>query len=211
MILLTIAAALAACDPAAMLPALVAHGDRDAYHCVTTAEAGRDLLITHLDAAPAGGTERLTRALALWLLEHTDRVMDPAVVARLSPADRRLLADGIRARRGRASPSAEHAAIFAQLSWYAPDRTYTDGRLRALDRENLLVVDPPRPPPPPPPPADTDAAENVVEPGPDGVVHGGSGAATLEEPPMCACGVVGPGAALLGIGIAIGAVGARRR
>ena len=121
MILVLAGLSLAAdCDPKAALPRVVSSGDREAYVCLSEAEEGKDLILTEIAEDPLGEHPRLTRALVLWLLERTDRPMDPQLVAALSPADRRLLADGIRARRGRASPSAEHARIFQNLDWYDP-------------------------------------------------------------------------------------------
>lgn len=127
------------CDPVAALPDVRA-GDKDAYLCVVKADAGKDALLRGLDE---GGEfpQRLTRALALWMLWHSDRPMAPDLLARLGPADRRLLADGIKARRGRASPVPEHATVFAQFSWYEPEPGYTDGRLRDIDRQNLAAID----------------------------------------------------------------------
>ncbi|MES2641552.1 MAG: hypothetical protein V4850_18820 [Myxococcota bacterium] len=131
-----------ACDPATSVAALPENGAREDYLCVSQADTGKDLLLAEIDKDPLGEHNRLTRALVLWLLERADGPMDPDDIARLSPGDRRLLGDGIRARRGRASPSPEHAAVFAQLPWYAPMQNYTDGRLRPIDRANLEIVDP---------------------------------------------------------------------
>lgn len=144
-IALVVGLALAAapdCDPAAALAEVLVNGTRDAYLCLSRAEAGEQLVLTKMAMDPLAEPNRLTRALVLWLLERPDRAMEPELVARLSPADRRLLADGIRARRGRASPSPEHAAVFGQLPWYAPVPGYTDARLRPVDRANIEVVDP---------------------------------------------------------------------
>jgi MYXO-CTERM domain-containing protein len=131
-----------ACDPAKSAATLEESGTREDYLCVSRADTGKDLLLAEIGKDPLGEHNRLTRALVLWLLERADGPMDPDDIARLSPGDRRLLGDGIRARRGRASPSPEHAAVFAQLPWYAPMQHYTDGRLRPVDRANLEIVDP---------------------------------------------------------------------
>jgi MYXO-CTERM domain-containing protein len=186
-------ASAADCDPAAALATLPSRGSKEDYLCVSKAETGKDLLVTEMLKDPAADHARLTRALVLWLLERTDRPMDPAVVARLSPADRRLLADGIRARRGRASPAPEHAAVFANLTWYEPIPGYNDARLRPIDRENLLVVDPPVHPAAPDP-SDEGADEGVGEIAP---VILPKTAKTAEAPKMCGCaGVEGGGAGL---------------
>ncbi len=195
MIAFWVAMAFAACDPVEHL-ANLRQGDHDAYMCFMRAEAGRDVLLSEIAGAPAGsGTERLTRALALWLLERTDREMDAALVAKLAPADRRLLADGIRARRGRASPAPEHAKVFAQLGWYVPVRTYTDGLLRAIDRANLEVVDPRTRPKPPP------AAAELRAPA-------GEEPVTAQTPNLCGCGATG---APLGLALLAGLLPLLRR
>ena len=204
MMLLALALAHAApCDVPAAIAALPDGGRRDDYECVMEAEEGRDQLVAALIQAPVGKTERLTRALALWLLRRTDRPMDPALVERLSPADRRFLADGIHARRGRASPAVDHARIFEQFSWYEPDPTYTDARLRPSDRENLDVVDPSVrlvPAPVAPPDADAEVPAGVGD------------AVTAETPNLCGCaGVGGAGAAPMGVLAALLALVGRRR
>ncbi len=109
-------------------------GEKDAYLCLVREGGGAAAAA----AAIGDGEEpRLRRAIALWLLERYDIPFDPALVALLNPADVRLLADGIKARRGRKSPVPEHEAVFAQFDWYKPLATYTDGRLRPVDRANL--------------------------------------------------------------------------
>jgi hypothetical protein len=156
-ILLVALAGAVECDPSAAAVALQSAGSRTDYDCVVAAEEGASILQAELLKDPPAGRERLTRALAIWLLTRTDRPMDPEVVARLAPSDRRLLADGIRARRGRRSPAPDHAVVFEQFSWYQPIPTYTDALLRPIDKENLAIVDPlVKPPPPssPPPPAE---------------------------------------------------------
>ncbi len=201
MILLTVALASAgACDPAAALAALETSGARDDYMCVIQAENGKDLVLAELLKDPTGKNERRTRALALWLLQHTDRPMDPDVVDKLSPSDRRLLADGIRARRGRASPAPEHAKVFEQFGWYEPVPNYTDARLRPIDRENLAVVDPPVRLTPAPAPADPAKPEGKTGgPPPPG---GPPGDVTAETPNLCGCAGSGRGAGVGGIVLA---------
>ncbi len=199
MILLLVGRALAACDPSAVLVELEASGTREAYLCVAGAETGKDLLLAVIADDPAEEHPRATRAIVLWLLERSDRAMDPAVIARLTPADRRLLADGIRARRGRISPSPEHAAVFQQLAWYAPVDRYTDGRLRPVDRANLDLVDPVvRPAPPPVEPV---AAPVAVTP------------RAVGTPARWGCASVGgPGGALgVGAGVLAALFGVARR
>jgi len=171
MMLLLVALVLAEpCDPAEALVALRDTPDaaRESYLCLAAHDGARDVLVAALEApdqevAPnlteaqrvAQGPEmaraRTTRALTLWLLHHDTVAFDAADVRRLNPADRRLLADGIRARRGRRSPAPAHDAVFSNFSWYQPDPKYTDARLAPLDRANISVADKPPPAPPPPP------------------------------------------------------------
>lgn len=126
-----------ACDPLVSLENLRSSAQQQDYLCVAKApEAG------WIAAAVDGEMDpdlrrRLSRALGLWLLQRADMSMDPALLQRLNPADRRLLEDGIHARRGRPTPAAEHRKVFENLSMPAPDPRYTDGRLHPVDLENL--------------------------------------------------------------------------
>lgn len=153
--LLLLHGALAAdpCDLSASLTLLQTSGDKDAYLCVAGSEGGAAAIGTALDGL-TGAPEtledsraRYTRALTLWLLEHVDSTWDPAWVRRLSADDRRLLADGVHARRGRASPAPAHDAIFKNLPWYQPKPNYTDGRLSPADRDKIAMADKPPPAP----------------------------------------------------------------
>lgn len=141
-----LSSAPADCDPVAAVPG-VRDGQQDAYVCTITNDAGRDALIAALDAG-GDNPERLTRALALHLLLRADAPLAVEDVRRLSAADRRLVSDGIRARRGRASPVKAHADVFGRWDWYRPVVSYSDGRLRDVDRANIALADkPPEPPP----------------------------------------------------------------
>lgn len=111
---------------------------------------------------PAAVHVRTTRCLGLWLLERGDTAWDPSLVRRLSADDRRLLADGVYARRGRRSPSPDHDQIFRQFTWYQPDPRYTDNRLTDIDRANLSLAD--RPPAAPPPAAAPEVQPAAAEP-----------------------------------------------
>lgn len=173
-----------ACDPEAAMGTLAGGpGElKDAYFCVMESERGRDLLVAAIDAAPAPSNEpivvsapgdpvptandadmataRANRGLALWLLHRADAPWDPALVRRLPAKDRRLLSDGVRARRGRTSPAPEHAKVFAQFSWYRPEVGYTESRLSPGDLANILLADrPPAPAPAPVPIADAPVVE----------------------------------------------------
>ena len=89
--------------------------------------------------------------------EHTPWVAIGGEEARTyNPSDRRLLMDGIRAHRGRRSPSEVHARTLEQFPWYDPIGTYTENRLRDLDRNNIKTLETP---PPPPPPLDEDLVD----------------------------------------------------
>lgn len=167
-----------ACDVAEAVTTLRGAADKDAYLCLTREEDAP----ARIAAALGGeGDARLTRALALWLLRRADRELDVALVRSLSPADRRLLADGIRARRGRRSPVPDHAAVFEQFAWYEPSAGYTDGRLTERDRANIATVD--RPPPAPTPAAAVEAPEAP------------EAAAPPELTRLCGCDGAGSGSA----------------
>ncbi len=133
------------CDPAAAIDAVRAAGQKEAYLCVVESDQGAPLAA---EAIAATGDEepRLRRAVALWLLQRYDAPFDPSLVVLLNAGDKRLLADGIKARRGRRSPVPEHDAVFSQFDWYKPLAGYTDGRLRDVDLANLQAIN--RPPPP---------------------------------------------------------------
>jgi hypothetical protein len=88
--------------------------------------------------------DRMTRALALHLAARSDTPWPVAEIRLLNPADRRLAADAVKARRGRVSPSSEHDAVFRQQAWYRVDPGYTDNVLDAVELENIAMAnDPP--------------------------------------------------------------------
>jgi hypothetical protein len=190
-----VASASASCDAAAAVEQIRASPSKDLYMCLVEEESAGEELAAAIDAGGAG-QERLTRALALWLLQRTDREMEPAMVRRLSPADRRLVSDGIHARRGRRTPVAEHAAVFQQFSWYEPDAGYTDVRLRDVDRKNIATLDKP-------PAAPVDAPVQVADTPADPTAPATASKGLVSE--LCGCdagagewtGLVGLGAAAL--------------
>ena len=151
--LLSWALAADACDLPASVALLQTAGDKDAYLCVAAESGGAAAVTAALDALVgppetlADAQGRYTRSITLWLLQRTDTTWDPALVRRLSADDRRLLADGVYARRGRASPAPAHDTVFKNLSWYAPDPNYADGKLSAADREKIALADKPPPAP----------------------------------------------------------------
>ncbi len=163
MILLLASLAGAECSLDAAVAGVRDQGRRDSYDCLTADSAGGSRLVLALYETPAD--PRLSRALALWMLQRADQPFDPLHVVQLVPADLRFLADGVRARRGRQSPVPEHHAVFSQFAWYQPAPTYTDGRLKPGDREQVALLDRPLPTSSIAPPAeepDSRAAQAVV-------------------------------------------------
>ena len=106
-------------------------------------------LLIEVSAEGGEDLESVTRALAIWRLLRLDGVIGGAEARAYNPADRRLLMDGIRAHRGRRTPAEAHARILEQFPWYDPIDTYTENRLRDLDRNNIKTLETPPPPPPP--------------------------------------------------------------
>lgn len=187
------------CDIPGAIRTLETEGQKEAYDCVITSELAINPLTDAWDVTlPGEARDRLSRAMALYLLQQVDGAFNPMIVARLNPADRRLLADGVYARRGRASPAPEHAKVFAQFGWYKPHAGYTDGRLRPEDRANILLAD--RPPDPPAPLAAT-VAETPSEPLP--IVT-----PPAADPGLCGCAAVS-GAGTAGLWL-VGLLGLRR-
>lgn len=127
------------CDIAAAIDEIRDHGNQDAYLCVATSDAG-DAPLREAISANQGNANRLTRALGIWLLLHAEQPFAVENVALIGPSDERLLADGIKARRGRRSAVADHESVFLQFDWYKPVPHYTDAMLRPIDRENLAAL-----------------------------------------------------------------------
>lgn len=140
--ILLVAAALA-CDVAGAITTLRASGTYEAYVCVMKEETAREPIVAAVTDDPTN--PRLSRALALWLLERADTAWDPDLVRILPAPDRRLIADGVRARRGRKTPAPEHEKVFLQMDWYAPVQGYSDARLTETDRANIAMADKPPP------------------------------------------------------------------
>lgn len=136
--------------------------DKDAWICLAKRdEAGAALLAALAEGGQ--GADRLTRGLALWRMNRLDERIPDDEARALSPSDRRLVRDAVQARRGRASPAPDHAAIFAWFAWYRPDSHYTASRLTALDQQNMALLDKPPPKPPPKPPAADAMKDGVTE------------------------------------------------
>ncbi len=134
----TISLAEAPCDIRIAMDEVREHGRRDAYDCLMAQDEAGSKLVVELLEYPAD--PRLSRALALWMLPRADKPFDPVHVAKLSADDKRLLVDGIRARRGRKSPVPQHEGVFRQFDWYKPVATFTDGRLQPGDKAQIDLV-----------------------------------------------------------------------
>lgn len=174
-------------------------GNRVAYLCLATRDDAGAALLQAIDALPADavGDERLQRALAVHLLPRLDRALTVPEVRALGAADRRLLADGVYARRGRRSPSPEHELVFGQFDWYSPTPSFNNGSLQPVDRENIKALD--DPPRPPKPPKEGGAADAIAA---DGTAGG--------APTPCSC-TTGGAAGLAWLGPLLLLLGLRRR
>ncbi len=137
-------------DPADIV-AGVAEGDQESYLCAVRTPEALDPLVTAILANPEDEAfgPRYTRALTLHLAARSHDPWEAGHLRLLNPADRRLLADAVKARRGRRSPSVEHDAVFAQQPWYTVDERYTDNKLSRVERDNIDLANDPPPPPPP--------------------------------------------------------------
>jgi uncharacterized protein (TIGR03382 family) len=209
LILLLAAAALAGdptpdalpCPPPATpyIADLAATGDETSYKCLIQTDGFDKDLVKVIQEAQEGdpALPRYTRALALYLAARSDRPFNPEHVRLLNPADRRLLADGVRAHRGRKSPSPEHDAVFQKQIWYSPRPGYTDNQLSEVEKANIALADNPNSVPTPPP----------VEPPP--VMQPAADAPS--EHPASSCGCQGtPGISSVAL-LLLAAVAVRRR
>ena len=182
-------------------------GDKGAYDCLMHSDGADLLLLAALAPLPPfdpevadGPRNRITRALALYGITRMDVALSADLVRAVNPADRRLMRDAVHARRGRKSPSAAHEAVFIQFSWYSPDPKYTNGRLSAIDKANVAMIDSP---PPPPEPVVESAADAMAE-------------ATPASPGKSWCGCSAGGGAPLGggmllVGLTVLGLARRRR
>ena len=126
--------------------ALAASPTQASYLCVINNEAARVPLVERIqqeqgrDAPP---TAAYSRALTLHLAARSQQAWDVDFVALLTPDDRRLLADAVKARRGRKSPSAKHDEIFQLQPWYTVRAGYTDNGLTQVEKDNIAMADSP--------------------------------------------------------------------
>ncbi len=197
-------AAAPTCDgtPADWLATLQQGPDLDAYLCLAhTDDAHAPLLAA---ATTPGDDEnianRLTRALAVHLILRLDRPLTGEELRPLNAADRRLLRDAVYARKGRRTPSPDHALVFERFDWYQPDDRYTNGRLDDTDRANLALIDSP-PEEPAEEEAQPTAAEAVAQAQPADAVPQG----------MCGCATGSAAAGWPAALVLLGLVGLRRR
>lgn len=178
------------------------HSREDAYRCLADRDDAGSFLVAEV-AALAKGVEdtKLTRALAIHIMQRLDRPVPADQSRALGGADRRFLRDAVHARRGRQSPVPSNARVFERFDWYEPDRSYTPARLTALDHANLTMIDSP-PKAPKVDPAGGTAADAMAEAAP------AAGAGTAG---MCGCSAAS-GAAVGGlwVGLLGFAVGRRR-
>lgn len=173
-------------------------GDRAAYECLAADDDAQGALIRAMAEEGARNPERVSRGLALWRLHRLDQEVPPEEARAYLAVDRRLLADGIRAWRGRESPSPEHVLVFEQLDWYKPTPQYVEARLTEMDKANLAVInDPPKPAPPPEPEGAAAAMPGEIPP-PQPAASGG-----------CGCAVGGGAGGWMGL-LALALVGRRR-
>ena len=93
---------------------LVQRGDVQAYGCAVAWSGDDQAFVEQIRKGDERANPRLRRTLLFRLLDKHDKAWDAEIVALLSAADRRMLADGVRARRGRKSPSELHHQIFLQ-------------------------------------------------------------------------------------------------
>ena len=156
------------------------------YLCLIGHDRFLEGLLGKIDATPIdeAAHPRYTRALALHLATRSERPLDVAHVRRLNPADRRLLADAVKAKAGRKSPAAAHDAVFQKMPWYAPREGYTDGRLTEVQRHNIALANKP--------PTESVAASRSPAPVPEPLPP----PASLESPTApasCGCAVANLG------------------
>jgi len=209
--LLTAGAALAEPlpDPAtctepldAYMSAVATGGKRDAYLCLAALDPAQEALISRLsdEALVDSSRSRISRALAIHLLQRLDTAISVEAVRVLEPAERNLVRDGIHANRGRRTASEEHHTVFEQFDWYSPVDNYSNRLLQDVDMANIAMLD--DPPPEPVEEAPPTAADAIAE------TQDPNGAPEVET----WCGCQAPLGAAGGLWLAgLGLVGWRRR
>lgn len=186
--------------PEVFLADVAERGDQDSYLCLITEDRFHDALVAAILATPVEedrARPRYTRALALALANRPTEPWKPAEVRLLAPSDRRLLADAVKAHRGRRSASDENDAIFKLQPWYRVDPSYSDNVLTPVELENIAMANSPPPETPPDPPLTAPVMQPAEAP--------------AEAPPAaCSCGTSSPTAAWA-LGFVVVAVARRRR
>lgn len=153
-------------------------GSKDTYLCLASRDDAGAALLTA--AGEEGlGKERVTRALTVHWMQRLDQRLPGEVIRALNPDDRRLLRDAVYARRGRTSPSSEHAAVFSQFDWYKPNPRFLNSALKEVDRANIADIDHPPPPPEPEP-----AAAVIAEAAPPASTTGRCGCQSAAGAPL---------------------------
>ena len=190
------------CDgpPEIFLADVAERGDQDSYLCLITQDRFHDALVAAIAATPPEDDRarpRYTRALALALANHSTEPWKASEVRQLAPSDRRLLADAVKARRGRRSASDENDAIFRRQPWYRVSEAYSDNVLTPVELDNIAMANSPPPETPPDPPA----AAPVMQPAEPPVAA---------PPAACACGTSSVGSTWA-LGFVLAAVLRRRR
>lgn len=72
--------------------------------------------------------------------DQLDTVLERRELLEMSPRDLWILRNMIYARRGRPFRSSILLEYFEGTSWYHPEDTYNDARLRRVDRQNLRMI-----------------------------------------------------------------------
>ena len=121
--------------------AVATGGKKEAYFCLAALDDAKAVLVANLETRTEGQHTRVSRALAVHLLQRLDQPLQADDVRPLEAVDKRLLRDGIYSHRGRETPAEEHAKVFEQFDWYKPAARFNNGKLTELDRQNIDLLD----------------------------------------------------------------------
>lgn len=121
---------------------LAENGDPTSAQCLVDTDGFIEPLVQAIRSTPATDPAhaRYTVALALHLAARAETPWNREHVELLSEADRALLADAVRARRGRKSVAND--ALFQNQPWYRVDTRYSDNLLAETEWENLALIEP---------------------------------------------------------------------
>lgn len=187
----------------AYIEAVATGGKKEAYFCLAALDEAPAALITDLETRQESQRTRVSRALAVHLLQRLDAPLPPEAVGALEPVDRRLLRDGIYAHRGRKTPSEDHAVVFEQFDWYQPKGRFNNRALTEVDRQNITFLDTPPPEEEPEEVEEKSAAEAIAE-----TQEAAAGEGGVET--WCGCQAAAAPAALAWL-VGLGALVRRRR